>query len=252
MSRLLRTICILCWCSVIHAHTFWLQPSSFTPKINEVVKVKINIGHVKEPEEYTRNPYHIRKFLLHKDEKSVPVIGIAGQSPAGFFRTPKQGSYTLSYESFTSLASLPQERFAKYLAEEVFADVKIPDKEMIHEHYLRCAKAIVQVGENKEYTPCKVGMPIELICETNPQNDQDGLSVQLIYNNKPLSENNLRIVSLDDYSEQVVKTAKDGRALLKLAPGRWLISSIVIKPHTATPNVDFDSFWASITFTIPK
>ena len=252
MSRLLRTVCILCWCSVIHAHTFWLQPSSFAPKISEVVKVKIHIGHVKEPIEYTRNPYHIRKFLLHSDKKSVPVVGIAGQSPAGFFRPQQQGNYTLSYESFTSLASLPKERFIKYLAEEVFADVKIPDKEMIHEHYLRCAKAIVQVGKNKEYTPHKVGMPIELICETNPCNYQDQLGIQLIYNDKPLTGNNLRIVSLDDYSEHIVTTEKDGRAFLKLTPGKWLISSIVIKPHTATPHVDFDSFWASITFTIPK
>ncbi|BBM87023.1 DUF4198 domain-containing protein [Candidatus Uabimicrobium amorphum] len=250
MSKL-PIIFLLC-CSALHAHTFWLQPSSFTPVKNEVVKMKIQIGHVKEPIEYTRNPYHIRRFLLHHNKKSVPVVGFAGRSPAGFFRVREQGSHTISYESFTSLSSMTKEKFAKYLAEEAFVSVEIPQKDMIHEHYLRCAKAIVQVGKEEQYTPCKVGMPIELICETNPQHGKDSLNVQLLYKNKPLPNNNLRIVSLDDYAEKVVKTTKEGRAVLQLTPGKWLISSIVIEKHTATPNVDFDSFWASLTFTIPK
>ncbi|WP_372366154.1 DUF4198 domain-containing protein [Candidatus Uabimicrobium sp. HlEnr_7] len=241
-------------CTFLNAHTFWLQPSFYTPNLNDITKIKIFIGHVTEAEEYTRNPYHIKKFLLNHQQKSTPIVGIDGRSPAGFFRTAKEGCYTVTYESLTSLSSLPVERFQEYLKKEVLTDVDIPKKEIIHEYYLRCAKTLIQVGKEKKYHPCKVGMPLELVCKNNPYDlaESEDLNILLLHNDKPVANHKLRIISLEDYSETVMKTGDNGEAKLKLMSGKWLIAAIIIKKHMATPNIDFDSFWASASFSIPS
>lgn len=238
----------------VQAHTFWLQPSSFQTVKNQIIKIKILVGHVKEAEEYTRNPEHIKGFYLHDRDEKTRIVGFPGRSPAGFLRLTKDGIYTISYESIPNLATLPQKKFSEYLQKEALVDnIKIPDKKIIQEHYIRCAKSLINIGKNNSYAQKSVGLPLELCCETNPficEKDQS-LSVKLLYKNKPFANQKIRLISLEDYKETVQTTDSNGRVQFKLIPGKWLLATIYIE-HTSMGNIDFKSYWASLSFSTEK
>jgi uncharacterized GH25 family protein len=48
-------------------------------------------------------------------------------------------------------------------------------------------------------------------------------------------------------------TDKDGRVVFRLnKPGIWLITSVHMMPRPLLSRGDWESFWASLTFELPK
>ena len=93
------------------------------------------------------------------------------------------------------------------------------------------------------------------MAENNPYALAGGgdLPVRLLYEGKPLA--GALVMALQRGRPGAVASVRSdskGRATLKLdRPGLWLIKAVHMIPAPADAGADWESFWASLTFTLP-
>jgi uncharacterized GH25 family protein len=166
-------------------------------------------------------------------------------------RPASPGGVVIAYRSLRSAVLLPAEKFEAYLALEGLPSVK-PGREV----FSRCAKGLLAVGGRGDPTFTKpVGLTLELIPEADPYTLAPGarLTVRLIYQGKPLP--GALVMALDATDAQTprqVRSDAQGRASFTLPrAGAWLIKAVHMIPAPRDAGADWESFWASLTFSLP-
>ena len=254
------------WAAVAQAHDFWIQPKSFSPTADTTVDLKLVIGHDKERTEYPRNITHIRAFLCFDPSGTMrDVPGEHGQI-AGQLPVKEPGLHMVVYASSWSPAFQTPEKFAGYLKKEDLKEALVEhDKRMaalktagrtppekIREYFSRCAKSLLAVaGKTNGKHDREVGLPLEIVAETNPLVGGAGTShkFRVLLNGKPLAR--ARLAAYREQKPEAItetRTDSEGRASLVLdEPGMWIVRCIRIE-HVGKPAVDWQSIWATLTF----
>lgn len=233
------------------AHDFWIEPSSFTPAPGELVKLKLWVGEHLDGETSPRNERLIRRFAAIEGGAETPVLGLDGSDPAGVLRPRAPGGIIVVYRNDRSLITLEQAKFDEYLALEGLPKVKLGP-----EVYSRCAKSLIAVGGRGDPAFTKaVGLTVELVPETDPTTLHAGskLTVRLLHEGKPLA--NALVMALDradPLTPQRVRSDPAGRATFTLPrAGMWLIKAVHMVPAPKETGAMWESFWASLTFSLP-
>jgi uncharacterized GH25 family protein len=126
------------------------------------------------------------------------------------------------------------------------------------ERYSRYLKTFVTTGEgNNEAYRHVIGQKIELIPLENPAGKKvgDTLRVRLLFEGKPVQGAKVSATYAGAKSKpgtyaQSFRTNKDGIALFRLTHrGVWLVRTVYMLP-AESQDVDWESFWASMTFEI--
>jgi uncharacterized GH25 family protein len=82
---------------------------------------------------------------------------------------------------------------------------------------------------------------LELLPHRNPN------AFSLLFRGKPIA--NVLVVALNKDETVHGRTDAKGRVALRLTrPGMWLIKAVHMEPAPAGAEVDWESWWASITF----
>ena len=237
--------------SPVLAHDFWIEPSAFTPTGGELVSLKLWVGEHLGGETLARNEAKIASFSSRGSGLDAPVIGIDGSDPAGFLRAKANGGVVVAYRSLRSSVDLDPSKFQAYLDLEGLPKVKAG-----REVFSRCAKSLIAVGGRGDPTFMKpVGLTLELIPEADPYtlSPGDRLTVRLLYNDRPLA--GALVMALDQAdakSPQQVRSNALGRATFVLPrAGAWLIKAVHMIPAPRDAAADWESFWASLTFSLP-
>ena len=127
------------------------------------------------------------------------------------------------------------------------------------EKYRRFSKALIAVGGGAG-ADTSLGLESEIVARANPYTDDlsGGLPVQLLFQGKALSDNQIDIFARDasgEVSHSQLRTDAQGRAVVPVTPGPdYLLDSVVMAPAPAS---EFErdpvwlSFWASLTFRVP-
>src|SRR5688572_21890830 len=167
------------------AHDHWIAPSSFRPALGERVDVRLCVGHPAEFQEQPRDPRRIVRFERVGPGGAQPIVGLDGRSPAGFFALREAGTLWLVYQSNHAFVEIEPAAYARYLEEEGLDEVRA-ERERLGEaarpgrdSYLRCDKALLQVGpalvgtrriDDAPLTGYEgaLGLPIELVLESDP------------------------------------------------------------------------------------
>ena len=249
--RLLPTLLALLVAAPAAAHDFWIEPTSFTPAPNDLVKLKLWVGERLEGETLPRNDRLIERFGAIQGGVETPVLGLDGSDPAGLLRPAAAGGLIVVYRNGRSNVTLEQAKFDEYLALEGLPKVKLGP-----EVYSRCAKSLIAVGGRGDAAFTKpVGLKLELVPETDPTTLRPGakLAVRLLYEGKPLAK--ALVMALDAASAsspQKVRSDASGRAAFTLPrAGPWLVKVVHMIPAPKDAHADWESFWASLTFEIP-
>lgn len=262
-----RTVALLVWASLnaiasyVLAHDFWLEPASFRPTAGSDLPVRIYVGQDFKGDSVIYLPELFERFVYVTPRGEKPVAGVAGDDPV---KIPIRDSGMLLLGYRSTLASVEfdtVEEFEGYLVKEGMERIltlrgNMPADKKIREVYSRSAKSLVSVGNLKTKTADKkLGFHIELIAEKNPYSLIPGqtLPVRLLFENKPLA-GALVVAFTKDKPLQKLKarTDKDGRVNFTLPhPGVWLLTSVHMIPAKPKLNVDWESFWASLTFELP-
>lgn len=250
----------LLWAAPCAAHDFWIEPSNARPPLNGLVSVRLRVGVQFRGEPVPRLQALYRRFSVLDASGEHPLIGQEGMDPAGYLRAATPGLAVVVYGSAPSEVALDGPKFEAYLKDEGLEAISTlranrgetasPAKDA----FIRCAKALVDVGGQGGPGFDRVaGLPLELVAERDPCALQSGgtLGMRLLYQGKPLAGALVTALNQADPAMKVsARTDRRGHANLVLPRGgSWLIKAVHMIPAAPELRADWQSFWASLTFT---
>jgi hypothetical protein len=257
--------------SIARAHDFWIEPSNYRPPASSTVAIRLRVGQdfLGDPVPRPSSAMLLR-FDATTATGTAPVIGVQGEEPAGIVEIEGDGMTVVTYHSAPSYVELTEEKLAQYLRDEGLERIhearrRSPSAgQPWREIYSRCAKSLLWTGQGTGHAMGRrpaaignqpVGMPLELIAETNPYAMKAGgaLPVRLLYRGQPLRD--ALIVAIPKMAPNrriALRSDAQGRVRLKLpSAGEWLIKAVQIVPAPEGARGQWESFWASLTFELP-
>ena len=231
------------------AHDFWIEPSSFRPAVGDRVTAALRVGQKLSGDPVPRIPSLIERFVLN----DTPMIGRTGSEPAGIALVAKDGLQWIGYQSTATEVTQNAQKFVQYLREEGLD--RIVARGENRERFYRCAKALVAAGGRTSGTfDAPLGFTLELVPRRNPYAMQAGdeLPVVLLFRGKPIANALVVAINRDDPETPVrARTDAKGRTKLRLARGGfWLIKAVHMETAPPGAGVEWESWWASVTFDL--
>jgi uncharacterized GH25 family protein len=244
-------------------HDFWIEPTRFTPAPGERVGVGLWSGDRFAGDPVPRSADRMARFSILTPAGEVPVQGVDGVHPAGFYTPPAAGAYWIVFESRPRILTLPAERFERYLREEGLERIielrrGLSQSEAAgRESYRRCAKSLVEVGAHGAASGGEIaGCPLELVLETSPPAAAatGRVKLRLLFEGRPLAGARVAVLRRGAPGAALEsRTDAAGRASFPLTGEEvWLIKTVHMEPAPATSiGVDWQSWWASLTVRLP-
>lgn len=265
-SVALAAVAVTVSVSLAEAHDFWLEPSTFRPRVGETLDIRLFVGEAFAGEAFVgeafaRDADHLWWFIARGREKVLDVEGLPGADPAGTLRVEEPGGIVIGYRSYTSTIELPAAAFDAYLAEEGLEHIRrrraleAPGALSVTEIFARNAKTLLWAGEGSDGGfDRRLNLRLELIPERNPFTMPPGeeLSIRLLFESRPLAGARISAINRDEPDRPVSAcTDSEGRVRLPLARGgTWLVKALHMLPARASEGPDYFSEWASMTFEV--
>jgi hypothetical protein len=253
-------------CSAVgQAHEFWIEPSSFHPRVDESVALTLRVGRNLVGDSLPYIPSWFLEYYVRGPDTRRPVEANLGDDPAGTLRPEKAGLYVVAYRSAQDFAEMDAETFRHYLEREGLQAVArslgaAPDgDDVYHELYYRYAKAFLRAGKSAAAGAAfddVLGFEIELIPERDPTTLRAGesLGLRLLYHGAPLEGALVNAYGEANPNRPVQgRTDAMGRVTLALPDGgMWLLNATHLRPSRDNTRASWASVWASVTFHISK
>ncbi|HBL28340.1 MAG TPA: hypothetical protein DD490_16015 [Acidobacteria bacterium] len=243
----------------LRAHDFWIEPSRFVFTPGGRLAVGLRVGEAFRGDPVPRMAARIERFAAVGPGGEIALPGVEGADPAGWATLPAPGTWLLAYDSNHAVVELEGPKFEAYLHEEGLEKISrlragrgataAPSREI----YSRCAKALVRSpGGPSEGFDRVLGLPLELVPEASPTEIAAGgeLPIRLLLRGEPLAGALVVAVPRQAPEARVSgRTDAQGRVRLRLdRPADWLIKAVEMEP-AAGSGADWESFWASLTFS---
>jgi uncharacterized GH25 family protein len=255
INRLLLFLALSAIAAGAHAHDFWIEPSTFHPKVGENFTAGLRVGQDFAGDPVARSAQLIDTFTVRDGPEERGVNGFENEDPAGRLRLDHAGLAVIGYRSKPYPLELPAAKFEEFLHAEGLESIRavrarrgqtqMPDRE----RFYRYAKAFIQAGDGKATGYARpFGYRYELIPETNPLAGQ--LVVRAMFEGKALAGALVTAMPQQNPAQRITaRTDRDGRVRFDLPGGGvWLIKSVQMVAAPAGSNADWESLWASLTF----
>jgi uncharacterized GH25 family protein len=248
------------------AHDCFLIAKPYRATPGSPVKIEIHIDDAFPGKHVPWNPERITRFhQWHGRTLLDSVVPEPLEDSSGVLRNLQQAGLHLFVVDWAARQiEIESKAFTQYLQKEGLDHIvklrkeRKEDTKAGRERYSRYLKTFVSQGiGNEDAYRHIVGQRIELIPLENPAAKKvgDTLRVRLLYEGKPVQGAKISAI----YSGAKVKpgsytqsyrTNKEGVALVRLTnPGIWLVRTVYMIP-AERPDVDWESFWASMTFEV--
>lgn len=232
------------------AHDFWIEPSTFQPRIGERISVGLHIGDEFKGWSVPRNARRIEAFVAIGPDGERPILGRDGSDPAGIARFDAPGAYVIGYRSNAAFTEMEAAKFEEYLREKgldrirALRDRRGESGKRAREAYSRFSKSLLRVGDAAGGAADRtLGLRFEIVAES-PAGE-----FRLMFDGKPLN-NALVVARRREAPDESIEGRTDARGRVKLPiaePGVWLIASVhMLEAHEGI-GADWESFWASLT-----
>ena len=241
----------------LYAHDFWIAPSTFLAPTGTLVSVALREGEHGVGKPVPRMNNRIARFVDAGPTGACDIAGIDGADPAGFIRLAGDGTHILVYQSTPNDVMLQPALFEQYLWQEGLQHViqtrhaQGQREQPGREGFRRCAKSLIrtQAGMDGGFDRV-VGLPLEIIPESDPWAIQGRLRFRLLFEGQPITGVQISALRIEDSGKLLsARTDGDGRVELALdKPGRWLIKGVHMIPAPAGDKIDWESYWASVFF----
>jgi uncharacterized GH25 family protein len=247
----------------VGAHDMWIEPTTFVPAAGKIVGTRLRVGQNMLGDPLPHDATLIKEFIVEDATGRRPVVGRPGADPAGMLRVSAPGLLVIGYYSHPSAVDLTAEKFNTYLSDEGLGSVAaIRSKtgrtgDGVRELFSRCAKSLILSGAPARTQADRVlGFRLELVAEKNPYllTSGDALTVRLTYEGRPLSDALVVALNASDPSLRVAERSdRNGRVRLQLTRGgMWMIKAVHMIAAAPESHADWESFWASLTFELPR
>lgn len=264
MKKLL-SLFLLFTVSSLLAHEFWLMPSKFKLKVNEIFDLQLFVGEDFMGEIWANRQQRLLKLthFTDKESQNLTQLALKSDSLPIPLKLSTEGTHLLTMESKNSFIALEADKFNDYLKEDGIENIyelrqkqgqlKVPSKEL----YRRCAKTLIQIGNKYSETFKKnTQMPLEIIPLNNPYQMKagEGITVKVLFKNQPLK--NKMVVAWHKTATQKtthrkLKTDANGTLKIKLdKAGYWMISTVHMIEVKNNPKANYQSYWGNLTFAL--
>src|SRR4051812_11471398 len=243
------------------AHDFWIEPSTFHPAVGDRVAAALRVGQKLAGDPLPNIPPLIDRFIVRGASAERPVVGRAGADPAGIAFIAEGGLHWIGYQSNSYPVALEGPKFEDYLRDEGLERIIDARKKNGQsaapgrERFYRCAKALLDTPGAANFD-VPLGFTLELVPRKNPYaiKNAGDLPLALKFHGKPIANVLVVAMSKADPANAVrARTDAKGRVTLPLAhAGFWLIKAVHMEAAPADAGVDWESWWASITFELPR
>lgn len=241
----------------------WIEPTTFLPESGQIIGVKLRVGQDFLGDPLPRDSRLVNQFIFEDAAGRKPVVGRDGTDPAGYLRVAAPGLLIVGYRSNPSAVELAPEIFNQYLKDEGLDDIaamrarRNETAAKAHELFARCAKSLVLSGPAARLQGDKrLGFTLELVAERNPYSIRAGedLPVRLTYEDHALPGALVIAINRQNPLQKLsARSDKDGRVRFHLpAGGVWLIKAVHMIPAPAGSSAEWQSYWASLTFEMPR
>ena len=266
-SRFARTLLagsgVLIGTSQLLAHDFWLEPSSFRLEPGAAVELRLRVGEHFIGDALPRDPAMLAQFIAAGPEGTRSVPGRNGMDPAGTLRIEQPGLVIVGYRSRHSRVEQTPDAFDAYLAAEGLERIlatraaRKPTIGLIPELFSRCAKTLLLTGPaDRSSHDRALGFTLELVSDRNPYTMRPGddLPLRLLYEGRPLEGALVVAMNKQDPAAKLrARSDRDGRVSLRLPrDGAWLVKAVHMIPWSSSADAEWESFWASLTFELPR
>lgn len=256
---------LLVGCSSGWAHEFWLQPNPFAPAAGRQSEISLFVGEFFIGELVGVTTGHAASIKLVSAKGSEDLTS---RAPAGSMlrslavSVGQPGAHVVAYDSQPSQVVLSADKFHAYLNEEGLGAV-IRQRETSRtaategrERFRRYAKALLKVGGRSDATALvAVGQKLEIVPLTDPLQARAGDPLRFEVRLDALAQPGVLVKAWHRRGGQTVAiratTDSTGRVLFELPfTGPWMLNAVHMVPITGNPDLDWDSFWSSLTFEL--
>lgn len=257
--------CALALLAPAGAHDLYLMPEPWTARPGQTILVAYQNG-----DEFPEGVANVKPERLRRTEMlwrggAVPLEGIAAEQKRTVARVKAPGEGTLMLISHTipNFIELDAEKFHHYLEHENLnhiidwrkanREARNPGREM----YSKFVKSLVRCGKPDGFHSTEAGLTIEFIPEADPYSLRPGqaLPVVLKFRGRPQADVAVESAWLEGGQakmETVGRTDNQGRVRIPIrATGPHRLHAIVMERRAERTQADWESFWATLTFSIP-
>ncbi len=265
--KTIKSICTLLLAGVPGlAHDLYLMPEKFVTSPASQLRLVFQNGDEFPVGVSAVKPERLRNTKLVSRSGSVSFESIIEEAKrtTALVRVPAAGLAILTAETLPSLITLDPKKFRSYLEHENLTnalgwrDSHGETGKPGRERYSKYVKSLIQIGKSDTYYRERTGLTIEIIPEVDPYSLKPGaiLPVQIIFRGVPAADVAVESAWLENGKakmEVVGRTDANGRARITVkAAGPHRLHAIVMERCAAPEAADWESFWASLTFEIPK
>ena len=272
-------------------HEFWLVPVHNPAVVGETVQVQVRVGEFFQGESLgfsAAQSVALRLDTPTGRRDLLPMLAASGPLQALSLQVRSPGTSVLSFDSQPHQIVLSAERFHAYLHDEGVDFIKTQRvaagtaQQPGRERYRRFVKTLIRVQAPEPSAPGVaapdlpvasavtpaaaalgepfsrvVGQRLELVPALDPTGMSPGqdLTVKLLFDGQGLAGALLKAWHRQRGQLVSVRTTTgaDGSATLSLPyAGQWMVSAVHMAAAVGAKNIDWDSFWASLSFVIAE
>ena len=240
-----------------HAHEFWLEAHPWIATHGEAVEISMHVGQNLVGDSMPNILGRYTEFSYTRDGGRADVPGEQGRDPAGIIEAPPAGTFAVGYQGVRQANPFERAIYIAYLEEEGLEPVSLPPGSRdIAEHYTRYAKTLLRSGDSgPDRWREDFGFRLELHSLRDPYAISRGetLEFRLTWEGKPAEGLLVKaFCARRPEARQRVRSDAGGRVAIVIdCPGTWLINAVKLLRAPPEQGVDFESFWASLTFSAP-
>ena len=279
-SVLSLTLFIVAAGSGVAAHDFWLEPSTFAPGVDEPVRIHLRIGEHFTGESLARNGSLIEKFVIVGPSGERPVLGprrhgsrgprpprragdlvrrLSQQAERGRTRSREVRAVPARRRARAhhpgagraqgnpaagSRALLAEREVAPALRRRSGASGVRPRAGHDARVRARCRSCASLRRSRSGSTPARTAAR----CRSAGRRLSQGFGRHLSRPNQSGKANDRR----ESRSKESLRarTDKDGRIVLPVSSGMWLLKSVYMERAAAGSGADWESVWSALTFKV--
>lgn len=259
-----------------HAHEFWFTPVTAPLVAGDSASLTVRVGQYFEGDVLGFSAPQTVALRQYSASGVIDLRQLLPRSsgvPALIVPLPAPGTHMVIFNSQPNFISLPAGTFHAYLHDEGLDFIK-DQREAAgnaekpgRERYRRFVKTLLRVGPGVDALPSaaanpdttyltRTGQRLEILPMTNPvaMAPGDTLGVRVEFEGKPLEGALLKAWHKRGGQTLIIraKTAANGSASFDLPyAGPWMISVVHMIPAVGVKDIDWDSLWGNLSFSIP-
>jgi len=274
-SSLAASLVMLFGTTAAMAHEFWLMPDRFSSPVGSSVRMRMFVGEQFSGELVGFYSTLIASAHHYTAGRDIDLTATAPEAAAADFAVTlrEPGTHLLAIDTHSSQIDLEAGRFYAYLHDEGLDYVNqargaagrtaTPGRERYRRNLKSLITAIapgaaVPGSGAADTTYARVtGQRLEIVPQSDPQllvAGQD-VAVQVLWEGKPLPNALLKFWHRRGSQSVLIRVVTDAQGKAAYTPpftGTWMASVVHMIPVTNVPNVDWDSYWANLTFSLPN